>query len=146
MPTRAGVIEGNQEESRTNDWWADESAQGELNDVAKELGMTSADICEALDVNKVRFFQGSPLDAKRRMRDYARRRRHTLIDRLETPQPEHTEAKTIAWTYMRAPNGAKINITAREGSTAEAIAATVLNLAEAMDMLKEQAGFKIEVW
>lgn len=138
MPdTRSGAIEDSQIEVPEH-WAHDESNRQELGKVARQLGISLQDLDtfqDVFSVDRLHHFQGSLEDAKRRLSDWAIKRERDLLDRLSYPNPSHSEAKTIAWTYVVAPDGTRINVTAREGSTSESVAATVLALTGAVRLL-----------
>ena len=57
-----------------------------------------------------------------------------------TPQEHyHNEAEIVAWSEVTI-NGWKINVTARQGATSQAIVSQVLELGEALKTLRERYG------
>lgn len=147
MPeTRSSAIEDSQVEVR--DHWAlkDDDSRKALARVASAAGvdLTDADTFQSVfGVERLHLFQGTPDDAARRVKDWAIKRERALVDKLSFEHPEHSEAKAIAWTYVLAPDGTRLNVTAREGSTADSVTATVLALTGAIRHL-EQLGFVSE--
>jgi hypothetical protein len=143
MPqTRSTTIDTDAQEV-LNHWALVDDARMEVARLARELviDLSDYDTFRAIfGVSRLHEFPGTLDDAKEDLRAYAVKREHQLIDRLHTPEPVHQEAKTIAWSYIIAPDGAQINITAREGATAESVAMTVLALTGAFRVL-EPLGF-----
>jgi hypothetical protein len=142
MPTRSEAIETDALEH----WAFDEksSARKELAAFANQMGVDLKDketFQAALEVERLHHFPGSLEDAKRQVADYALEREHKLIDRLSfDDDPVHAEALAVAWTNVKAPGGYQINVTARQGATADEVAATVLALTGALRTL-EEVGF-----
>jgi len=138
MPeTRSGHLEDKQVH---NDWATDVNNRRELAHLSNKLcvDLTDADTFQdVFGVEKLVQFEGGLEDAVERLRGWATARERDLINRLESPEPEHQEAKTIAWTYMVAPDGTQVNVTAREGATPDMVAKTVLALTGGARLLAE---------
>lgn len=121
-------------------WTMDDKARVQIARLAKELAvdLTEPDTMSAVfGVERLREYPGDLDNAMRRMRDWAIEREVALIDHLHTREADHHEAQTIAWTYLIAPDGTQINVTAREGATADSVAATVLALTGGARILGE---------
>ena len=141
--TRSSVIDTDIE---VKEHWAldpNSPERKELAITARALGVGLADpdtFTEIFSVERLHHFPGSVEDAKRRVIDYALKRESDLLDRLRFPGDVHHEARVVAWTYIVAPNGQQINVTAREGANADTVASTVLALTGAVRIL-EEVGF-----
>ncbi len=140
MPeTRSDVLELEAQEILDH-WAMNDDARSQVARLARELHIDLTDADTFQDVFKVERLVKFPGDldtAMRRLHDWAIKREHALIDRLKTPEPQHREAKTIAWTCMIAPDGTQVNVTAREGSSPDMVASTVLALVGGARLLAE---------
>lgn len=142
MPeTRSNEIEMDAREILDH-WALNDESRTKLAKHAKELHVDLLDPDTCLDVlgferNQLHKFPGTLDQAMRRVTDWALGRELGLIDKLRFPDPEHREAKAIAWTTMIAPDGTQVNVTAREGASADMVAATVLALTGAARLLDE---------
>jgi len=140
MPeTRSNEIEVEEPEA-LNDWAVDKAERGKVFAHAKQLGIRldcPETYVSVFSVDLLREFPGTVEDALQALTDWAIAREEALRDRIPHETPDHREAMAIAWTYMIAPDGTQINVTAREGATANSVTATVLALTGSIRMLGE---------
>lgn len=141
MPvTRSDAIEESDLLEVPDHWAYDDAARGEVARCARQLGITLRDaetFQEIFGVERLHHFPGTQEQAERRLQQWAITREIELIDKMHFDEPVHTEAKAIAWTNILTPDGVQINITAREGASADRVTATVLALTGAMRTLKD---------
>jgi hypothetical protein len=141
LETRAEAIEIIDAEQH---WAFDDVKRRDLAAHARNLGvdLTDKDTFESVyGVKRLHQFSGSPEDAQRCVADYARKRERALIENLRFRESQHAEARAVAWTNVLTPDGQQINVTAREGASADAVVATVLALTGALRTLQD-LGFK----
>ena len=138
--TRSGSIEGTEADIH---WAHDPDTQAAIAKLARDLGvdLRDADTFQVVfKVDRLRDFEGTPEQAKERLRWWAVLRERALIDTLVFDAPEHAEAKAIAWTNIITPDGVQISVTAREGASVDSVVATTLALTGTLRKL-ERLGF-----
>lgn len=109
-----------------------------------QLGLYRQEVLEALEVAELSATTLSKKEVAKLLEEKSREKQQEKVNQLlRKPLPEalHAEARTVSFTDFYAPSGAKIAITAREGSTAEMVAATAVALVEALEIL-ERMGWK----
>lgn len=109
-----------------------------------DLGLNEDEVHDALGIASTKQFDGDKTAAMTLLQNYAAgivpRRARLLLDEQE---PEHTEARVIAFCDLYAPNGTKVALTAREGAKPDDLVATALALTDATEMLVNVFGFGI---
>ena len=123
-------------------WAATEPCRKEIARLRHTLNLEREDVLAALGgIERLSEYDGSFEDAKFAMADFAVAKMQHLADDLVADDPEHKEAKVIAFTEIFTSTGRKINVTAREGATPDSIALTAISLIRAIQIL-ERAGIR----
>ena len=105
--------------------------------VKGDLGLTEDEAHEALSVTSTKDFDGDKEMALGLLRAYAKNvEDHRLVKSLTPQNQAHTEARAIAFCEVYAPDGTRINVTAREGATADTVALTAMALWDGLDILR----------
>jgi len=111
-----------------------------------ENGLSAPDVTKALGVADIANYEGEKVDALHACQALIKAaEQRAIVGNLATTDREHGEAAVIAFTKtaVYTPSGVEVSITARQGATAQDVAATALALVGGIETLTE-LGWKTE--
>jgi len=126
------------EERKMGHWIEQDDSEVKFWQYVAGMGLTPPDVYEVLDVERLALSPLSKEEVVNLLKKSKQGQRAALREQLLPAQDvAHHEAQSVAWMNIYTPDGIKISVTAREGSSADTVAATTLVLMDAWDMLKQ---------
>ena len=105
--------------------------------VTDKMGLVPADVYEALGVARISETDKSKEQVVALLKEKHGQKERDILEGLISQVAEHKEARSIAYMDVYTPDGNKTSITAREGVTADTVAATALALAGGWEILQK---------